>query len=176
MLRFLKIYLVLYLVFSVSIGVTFSLNDFINNKPLFSFTLIKFTFLGALVFVFPILVYHFYKLKINKFKINKKNLSVKQKEVIVCNVSIDKLYDRLIFLKDRYYVTKENEILFIKTGMWKMSSLGEIITIKYENTQVPGKYKVTILSRPNSLMAFIDFGKNLENVYFIKNLLSTIEV
>ena len=98
-------------------------------------------------------------------------LSTIQQKVVKSNLTPDHLIDLLnnSSIKLRKYQHFDNKISG-KTG-WTMKSWGERISITYVK-EGNGKYVYSILSRPTIPFTIADYGKNLQNVDDIAELLT----
>ncbi|WP_396198891.1 hypothetical protein [Flavobacterium sp.] len=108
-------------------------------------------------------------MKINKF--TNSNLGVVQSKIIISNLNKIELFQKIEnhpLIRKLNYKKTENVIL-IHTGLnWK--TWGEVIKIEcVSQNDIETVCKIT--SKPKLITTILDYGKNLDNVIMIENII-----
>jgi hypothetical protein len=109
------------------------------------------------------------RMKINKF--TNSNLGVVQSKIIISNLNKIELFQKIEnhpLIRKLNYKKTENVIL-IHTGLnWK--TWGEVIKIEcVSQNDIETVCKIT--SKPKLITTILDYGKNLDNVIMIENII-----
>lgn len=170
-----KLYLKTFLVLGIPYGLFMVGSDLVEGK---GFSLWKFLFLTSFFGITMSLIlvsFHRYRLKKNGIQeITEENLGVSQTKNLQSKLNKKELIEKLKTdpIIGKMKMTEIENGILIKSGMtWK--SWGEVIKIILSfNRGDDFEYQVS--SRPKLKTTLFDYGKNLENVNRIENVLKNI--
>lgn|SRR5690554_3880608 len=170
-----KLYLKTFLLTGIPYGLIMLGFDLADGN---GFRLWKFIFLTLFFGVTMSLIlvsFHRYRLKKSGVQeISDQNLGVSQKKDIKSELSKSELIEKLKTdpIIGKMKMTETENGILLNTGMtWK--SWGEEIKIIQKANEECG-FDYRIISRPKLITTLVDYGKNLENVNRIENVIKNI--
>ncbi|MBK7811128.1 MAG: hypothetical protein IPO62_08895 [Saprospiraceae bacterium] len=167
-----KLYLITFLATGITYGLLMSIIDWADGSGLGRWRIIYKTCIFGLAWSLILVSYHKYCLKkIGIRELTEENLGVSHSKILKSKLNIMELIEEL---KKDYIFGKmkmkemESGVLLRSNFSWK--SWGEeikIILIK----QIADENEFQVSSRPKFSLTLVDYGKNLENMMRIENLL-----
>ena len=168
-----KLHLRVFLITGLGYALIISVTDIFRGKP-FEISIFLMHAIGfGLIMSLSLVILHTSSLEdLGVTEFTKENLSVKQKRHISSSISPGELVSKIE--GDKYFKrgkinTEEEYIQIIMPMTWK--SFGERIEIHTEQIN-EGMTQYFVSSRNKGITPLVDYGRNMENVLKIENLLT----